>query len=179
MAEHKKQNSAVLKQSEGAMFSESRSFGAMCVFFAAGFQQQAGGVPWWVWLLIFLVVVLIVLWAASRSRSAVRPQEPEEKIPVTATPAVQVFEGRPVKADDLTLVEGIGPKIAGMLEAEGITTFAQLASANTDHLRQILMNAGLRLADPTSWPEQARLAAEGKMEELGKLQDRLKGGRGF
>jgi large subunit ribosomal protein L21 len=31
--------------------------------------------------------------------------------------------------------------------------------------------------DPTTWAQQAQLAADGKMDELKKLQDELNGGR--
>jgi predicted flap endonuclease-1-like 5' DNA nuclease len=85
----------------------------------------------------------------------------------------------PVKPDDLTKIEGIGPKISELLQTAGINTFAQLAAAEVDRLQQILANAGSRykLADPTTWPKQAELAAAGKWDELEKLQDQLEGGR--
>jgi NADH-quinone oxidoreductase subunit I len=86
----------------------------------------------------------------------------------------------PSEPDDLTRIEGIGPKIAGVLQAAGITTFAQLADAEASRIQQILEEADpklLRLADPTTWPKQARLAASGKWEALEKWQDRLKGGK--
>jgi hypothetical protein len=44
-------------------------------------------------------------------------------------------------------------------------------------LEQILEEEGIRLADPGTWPDQARLAAGGAWDELKALQDRLKGGR--
>lgn len=80
-------------------------------------------------------------------------------------------------ADNLVVIEGIGPKIASVLEANGITTFAQLADTPVQHLKQILEREGLRLADPTTWPEQARLAATGDWDGLTALQGRLKAGR--
>jgi hypothetical protein len=53
-----------------------------------------------------------------------------------------------------------------------------LAAADIGRLRAILDVAGLaRLADPTSWPEQAQLAAAGQWAELETLQANLKGGR--
>ncbi|MCS6842872.1 MAG: DUF4332 domain-containing protein, partial [Caldilineales bacterium] len=81
--------------------------------------------------------------------------------------------------DDLTIVEGIGPKIAELLRAAGIRTLAQLARTDVSELQAILDAAGprFRLADPTSWPEQARLAAGGAWAALREWQDRLKGGR--
>jgi predicted flap endonuclease-1-like 5' DNA nuclease len=80
--------------------------------------------------------------------------------------------------DDLTIIEGIGPKIAGLLREAGITTFWQLAGASIGRLDEILTNARLRrLADPATWPEQARLASENKMDDLLELQRSLKAGR--
>ncbi len=83
-----------------------------------------------------------------------------------------------VEPDDLKLVEGIGPKISSLLKAAGIMTFAHLASTDVKRLKQIIAEAGLTaLADPTSWPEQATLAATGQWDALETLQDELKGGR--
>ena len=83
-----------------------------------------------------------------------------------------------VKADDLTLVEGIGPKIAVVLNTNGITTFAQLAKADPAAMQDMLKKSGGRfnMAKPDTWPKQAELAAAGKMDELKKLQDELHGG---
>ena len=79
--------------------------------------------------------------------------------------------------DDLQRIEGIGPKISSLLEASGIATFAQLADTSVDGLQRILDKAGLRLAHPGTWPEQARLAADGSWEAFEVLQRELKGGR--
>ena len=81
-------------------------------------------------------------------------------------------------ADDLTRIEGIGPKISGLLQRAGISTFEQLAGTGVDRLEQILADADLAgLAKPGTWPEQARLAAQGEWERLETLQHELKGGR--
>lgn len=84
--------------------------------------------------------------------------------------------GASVKADDLAMLEGIGPKIATALNHAGIHTFKQLSQASGEKLHEILAGAKL-IADPATWPHQAKLAAEGKMEELKKLTDELQGGR--
>lgn len=98
-----------------------------------------------------------------------------------ATPAkAEAATGAKVKSyadDDLEAIEGIGPKIAGVLKAAGVATFADLAATDTSRLTEILQAANLRLADPTTWPEQAQLAAEGKWAEFKALQESLKGGR--
>ena len=83
------------------------------------------------------------------------------------------------KQDDLKIVEGIGPKIAGLLVDGGINTWAKLAETPTSRIQEILDAAGPRykLAKPGTWPQQAGLAATGKWEELKKLQDELDGGK--
>lgn len=86
----------------------------------------------------------------------------------------------PGAADDLKLIEGIGPKIASVLREAGIDTFARLAATDVDRLEAILQEADprlMRLADPGTWPEQAGLAAVGEWDALTELQGRLKGGR--
>jgi len=104
----------------------------------------------------------------------------------TPKPAVKVTEAAPVAStptdtasDDLKKVEGIGPKIAGLLNDAGITTYAGLASTDVEKIKEILAAAGGRYAahDPTTWPKQADLAANGKWEELKEWQDRLDGGK--
>ena len=84
-----------------------------------------------------------------------------------------------VEPDDLTKIEGIGPKINGILQTAGIQTFAQLAEATGERLQEILEAAGdrYRLAEPDTWPEQAALAAREAWDELAKLQEELSGGR--
>ena len=82
-----------------------------------------------------------------------------------------------VEADDLTIIEGIGPKVVKVLGEAGILTFAQLAQANADDIQNILNDADLNMMDPTSWPAQAKLAADNDMDGLKKMQDELSGGR--
>jgi hypothetical protein len=79
--------------------------------------------------------------------------------------------------DDLKKIEGIGPKTSGVLAEAGITTFAQLAAMEAGDITTILREAGLRLGDPSTWAEQAALAAKGDWDGLEKLQDELIGGR--
>ncbi len=83
------------------------------------------------------------------------------------------------KADDLKLIEGIGPKGAEVLNEAGIVTFADLANATPEKIKEILeaSEGHFNAADTTTWPEQAQLAADGKMDELKVLQDKLNGGR--
>ncbi len=102
-------------------------------------------------------------------------QEEVSKKPERATNIP--LPGIPGKPDDLTILEGIGPKVNKLLRAHGISTFAQLAQTPADVIYTILKDNGLRFMDPETWPRQAKLAAEGKMDELQVLMDNLKGGR--
>ncbi|MFD2521705.1 DivIVA domain-containing protein [Emticicia soli] len=117
-----------------------------------------------------------------------------EEGPVEEQEAPQVFEEEPVAAepqteeeeavqeresDELEVIEGIGPKIAMLLYDSGIFTFNDLASTPVARIREILENAGPAYAmhDPSTWVEQALLAAEGRFEELEEMKGRLVGGR--
>ncbi|WP_149274517.1 50S ribosomal protein L21 [Pareuzebyella sediminis] len=82
------------------------------------------------------------------------------------------------KGDDLKKIEGVGPKAAEALVAAGIDSFAKLAKADPEKIKELLSEASSRLAhlEPGTWPEQAQLAADGKWDELEKLQDDLDGG---
>jgi predicted flap endonuclease-1-like 5' DNA nuclease len=80
-----------------------------------------------------------------------------------------------VKRDDLTIIEGIGPKIAEVLYNDGITSFKQLAITEISYIKVLLERAGSRfqMHKPDSWPEQARIAAEGRWSHLKAWQEEL------
>lgn len=80
--------------------------------------------------------------------------------------------------DHLELIEGIGPKIAAVLRAKDIVSFGQLAAMTPEQISALLQEAGpkFRLANPGSWPQQARLAAAGDWDALEKLQKELTAG---
>jgi enamine deaminase RidA (YjgF/YER057c/UK114 family) len=84
----------------------------------------------------------------------------------------------PAAKDDLEIIEGIGPKIAKILNGAGIATFSALANAQASTVQKLLDKAGPRfqLANPGTWAEQARLLASGQTAAFEKLAARLKGG---
>ena len=92
----------------------------------------------------------------------------------TAKPKVEKL----VKVD-FTKIEGVGPKIAELLTKAGHTTYESIAKEKSEKIKEVLVAAGKRyvMHDPTTWPQQAKLLAAGKMDELKKLQDALKGGK--
>ena len=114
---------------------------------------------------------------APTALAAVESAEPAREAPERPVRPSAPAEAAPPQADDLTAIEGIGPKVASLLRAEGITTFAELAAADPARLKDVLKGADLQMMDPATWPMQARLAADGKWEELKALQEQLKGGR--
>ncbi|WP_282053686.1 50S ribosomal protein L21 [Maribacter luteus] len=104
---------------------------------------------------------------AAPKKAAVKAEAPKKAAPKKA--ATQ-------KADDLKKVEGIGPKIAETLVNAGISTFAELAKSTPEKIAEIISDVrGNHVTD--TWPAQAKLAAEGKWDELKKWQDELDGGK--
>ncbi|WP_136467513.1 30S ribosomal protein S2 [Flagellimonas onchidii] len=119
---------------------------------------------------------------AAPAKKEEKPAVEEKAAPVAkeepAAKEVAKEEPKADKADDLTKVEGAGPKAAEALVAAGIDSFAKLAKADPEKIKEILTEASSRMAhlDPTSWPKQAQLAADGKWDELKEWQDNAKGG---
>ncbi len=113
----------------------------------------------------------------AESENTKNKEKAEKKESKPAPTAKKAASGE--KPDDLKKIEGIGPKIAELLVNAEISSFAKLAEADIEKLKEILESAGsrYRMHDPTTWPEQAKLASDDKWEELKVLQDNLKGGR--
>ncbi len=80
-------------------------------------------------------------------------------------------------ADDLTKIEGIGPKIAEVMAANGVASFEDLSASKVGDLRKILEDNKLSQHDPKTWKKQATLAKNGKWDELKTLQDELDWGK--
>jgi len=144
-------------------------------------------------LVSFAVVwIAIRRWSVSNSLSKlstdiVLPVVPMKRPPIdgerkppleeTAPPAqAPAKKTRPKKEreDDLTLILGIGPVIAAALKAADVTTFAKLAGMEVADIQVLLNEAGIRLARPQSWPEQASLAAAGDQKGFEDLLDKLR-----
>jgi len=82
--------------------------------------------------------------------------------------------------NDLKIVEGIGPKISQILKNRGIDTWKALSETKPELIKEYLLQDGgerYRIHTPDTWPDQAKLAHEGKWDELKDLQDKLMGGR--
>jgi hypothetical protein len=81
------------------------------------------------------------------------------------------------REDDLTKIEGIGPRVEQVLKNAGIRNYEALSTADAEQVKSVLYAAGLQMMNPQGWIEQADLAARGDWDALQKLQDELKGGR--
>jgi predicted flap endonuclease-1-like 5' DNA nuclease len=92
--------------------------------------------------------------------------------------AATVF-GKKIKKDDLKIIEGIGPKIEELYHKAGIKTWLALSETPTSKSQAILDEAGENYAihNPGTWARQAKLAYEGKWQELKEWQDALDGGK--
>lgn len=115
---------------------------------------------------------------------------PAPKAKRTATPAA-VEEAKPApkaraakkatkaEGDNLTVIEGIGPKTQAALNNSGITTYAQIASASAEDLHRIVKveNNVQIVGDAATWPKQAQYLVDGDAEGLKAYQDKLVGGR--
>uniref|UniRef100_UPI004048F073 50S ribosomal protein L21 n=1 Tax=Gelidibacter sp. TaxID=2018083 RepID=UPI004048F073 len=121
------------------------------------------------------IVIESILASGAKKAAKAEPKaeaKPTAKKEEAAKPAAKKATAT---ADDLKKVEGIGPKIAETLNAAGITTFAQLAKTDAAKISEIIADVrGNHVTD--TWPAQAKLAAEGKWDELKKWQDELNGG---
>ncbi len=84
-----------------------------------------------------------------------------------------------VSSDDLTKIEGIGPKLSSILVSAGFDTYEKLALASEESLRAALINGGIKLIPPAigSWAKQAALASSGDWDGLNALQNELVAGR--
>jgi large subunit ribosomal protein L21 len=130
----------------------------------------------------YLTQIVIESISATGAKKAAPKAEkaPAPKVEKMAdAPAAEAKAPKAKKADDLKIIEGIGPKAADVLVAAGIDTFAKLAKTKAEKVKEILdaAEAKVQHLDPTTWAQQAQLAADGKMDELKKLQDELNGGK--
>ena len=118
------------------------------------------------------------LAAGGAKKSAAAAPAITAAAPVAAAAAI-LFAGKKFKADDLKIVEGIGPKIEELLHAAGIKTWKALSETAASAIKEILQAAGssFQIHDPGTWPEQARLADNGEWDALKALQDALDGGK--
>lgn len=127
-------------------------------------------IPGWLWLILLSIPVFFLFrwlfwWLLCPSYERMSSVEIDAPRSTTQVP--------PRPEDDLTRIKGIGPKVSRMLKAAGIQSFEQLAQAENQRLKTILKEANASIVDPSSWGEQARLAAQGEWDQLDDLQGQI------
>lgn len=112
--------------------------------------------------------------APAQKTTPVKAKVAPKKTEKVAAPAKKIAT---TETDDLTKIEGIGPKINEVFHANWIATFADLSISKVGDLRTLLADNGLAQHDPKTWKKQATLAKNGKWDELKVLQDELDWGK--
>ncbi|MEO6295662.1 MAG: hypothetical protein ABIO74_01050 [Dokdonella sp.] len=116
--------------------------------------------------------------------ASISPQPAQDPVPVGPSPSRMIDVGAAraagfnmKHADDLTIIEGIGPKTDELLRANGIERFVQVAQLHVDDFLDILERGGpnFRLANPATWAQQASLAAENRWADLKRAQNGMIG----
>lgn len=113
------------------------------------------------------------------AKATAKPKAKKAPKAVAKKAAPKTSSKKVTAKDNLKKIEGIGPKIEKLLKDAGVVTFSDLAKAKLTLLKEVLANAGSRykMHDPTTWTEQAKLAAKQDWEKLEVLQKELKGGK--
>ncbi len=118
---------------------------------------------WILWMLAAFILGFIIAWLLKQVK-----------------PTVVTEDKSTVKKQDLTKIEGIGPKIQGLLYDKGIETYESLSNQTVERLEKIIIDAGPAYTThrglTITWQAQAKLAQLDQWEELSKWQDLLKRG---
>jgi len=117
-----------------------------------------------VWMLVGIIITVLIILLAMWLSGDFNKGATKAAAPVGVS-------------QDLEAIEGIGPVIAGVMKKAGIHTFGDLAKAKVEDLQKILTDADVRGGDPTTWPEQAKLAANGEWEKFEALKEKLVRGK--
>ncbi len=143
-----------------------------------GYQKKNGHRQYLSEIVIESILTSGAKKSAKKEEKVVTPKtEKKEAVKTEAPKATKKATAK--KGDKLSLIEGVGPKAAETLTEAGLDTFAKIAKSNPEAIKALLDASPNKVQhlDPGTWPQQAKLAAEGKMDELKKLQDELNGGK--
>jgi predicted flap endonuclease-1-like 5' DNA nuclease len=151
--------------------------------FAQAQQNPSNRIPLWLWILIGLIVIAIgVIWTLWEEGELKKKQaqpalasEPGKQAAAAPMTRSLITEAKPTPStpqdqDDLTRINGIGPKIARTLNDHGIFTFEQLAATEVSFLEALMMEREWHMADPNTWPAQAQALSEEKHQRRKKLE---------
>jgi predicted flap endonuclease-1-like 5' DNA nuclease len=175
------------------------AFLTLAAFLSADLLIQRAPLNAWILPGVLALLGLVFVWLSVRpERGPAESMDAPEPAPAALTPAlasgVQVFDvvrvppvetplPEPAPAgelaeeegDDLTMVDGIGPKTNEALKAAGISTYAALGEMKPDAITAALHAQGVRPGgNIDTWPQQARYAARGDWSGLRRYVSRLK-----
>jgi len=143
----------------------------MSLFTSSDDQESSNLFAWSIgFTFAFIITAGLIIWLLQQKKA-------EQSTYIKIKDPVKVEKPPPQEPEDLSRIEGIGPKIDSVLKVAGISTYSQLAETEVDQLQVILKEVGLSRFNPETWPEQASLAAQGNWDGLSALQEELRGGR--
>ncbi len=143
----------------------------MSLFTSSDDQESSNLFAWSIgFTFAFIITAGLIIWLLQQKKA-------EQSTYIKIKDPVKVEKPPPQEPEDLSRIEGIGPKIDSVLKVAGITTYSQLAETEVNQLQVILKEVGLSRFNPETWPEQASLAAQGNWDGLSALQEELRGGR--
>ena len=167
------------------MNSSTKTMAAVFLSVGAAFiivNRVVTAAPWEDWLpaaALLLLAAAFAVWAWRDAHPApARALAAAPDAPAAVYPPPVEAAAEPEQPDDLTVIEGIGPKMSAALVAAGIATFARLAQASQTELEAAITAAGMRFAPSmATWAEQAAFAARGDWDGLKAYQETLTAGR--
>jgi predicted flap endonuclease-1-like 5' DNA nuclease len=123
--------------------------------------------------------VVVVVQEAAEKPVAITPKVVVTTKKVAEKPLAQTEVALFTKTtiNDLTVIEGIGPKIAQILAENKVKNFKSLIATPIEDIKTWLKANKLQFVDPTTWAEQAQLLDAGKTVEFETLKNELKGGK--
>src|SRR5690606_33645192 len=93
--------------------------------------------------------------AKPSKKAAAKKPAPAKAEAEAGSDAAPLFTAPKGKGDDLTVIKGIGPVAAGQLNAQGITTLAQIAELSDDDVARIDAAMPFSSDQIKDWREQA------------------------
>lgn len=139
----------------------------------------AFGVGLWTilfWILLGVALGGLIAWMLGSSRtttgSALGLADFEGKTTTVRSETTQ-------SADQLEAIEGVGPQIAELFHKNGIHRFGQIAAMSPADISKILAAGGsnFAIAQPFTWPFQAKLLENGWIAEFLAVGQKLTAGR--
>jgi large subunit ribosomal protein L27 len=100
--------------------------------------------------------------AEVKAEKVAKTTEAKEEVVAEPVEAKAAAESTETKGDNLTKLNGVGPKLAEIFNGAGLTTFADVAGTSVEKFKEILEAAGSRYAskDPQPWIDQAKELAK-------------------